>query len=366
LTCCKCGRPSNEKSSTETVASHSTYMRMIARYRIIVTIKADKRQGVRPSDLDTSCFKIRVRERKQGTFFFGKKFADCLVLHRRGLDEFFRAFSFQISVKCRKVLKFRERNHKVLADVFDGVLDMPFLLRLANTTKMVLKKVTGFQLHKTIGGRAATTTDDLCDIDLGVVKCDQRRNAAEKMKESFQGFLKCFGTFTGKGLDITYITVRKRNGGIGNLLTQAADDGLSVAEIKLGLTGRMGKRHEKRFLFLPQFRKRMTNGPISVRIPMFLPKAFINTLCGVTLLAWQRLVFLKVLLKEGEKRGDLTLGTETVVDGGSFVVGNLLNRPKVQTKAAGGFSKGNFLDKKRMPNGSPLFHICEHRVAISE
>ena len=97
---------------------------------------------------------------------------------------------------------------------------------------------------------------------------------------------------------------------------------------------------------------------------MFIPKTLVNAFRRVTLLARQRLVFLKILLEKRKERSGFRLGHGASVIDGNFIVVNLLNRPKVQTKTTGGFSLGNVLDKKRVSNGGPEFHIFVHWVTV--
>jgi len=184
-------------------------------------------------------FEFHVGKRQERRPLFGEQFADRLLLPRRGLGVFLAALSFQVFVKCREVPEFRDRDHEVPADVTDGVLRMSLLLRFVNVAEIVFEKIVRFQLQQAEARFLATPSDDLADVHFRVVELDLAGNASEEGESPFQRFLEGLGTFAGKGLYVTHITVRQGKDGIGHLLADAAENRFRKAEIELGVAARM-------------------------------------------------------------------------------------------------------------------------------
>ena len=79
-----------------------------------------------------------------------------------------------------------------------------------------------------------------------------------------------FGAFTGKRLDVPHVAVRKGDRRVGNLLSNAADDGIGKAEVVLGVPWRVGERNVKSFCLLSQCGKGQTNGTITAHVALFV------------------------------------------------------------------------------------------------
>ncbi len=253
----------HDESDRIDAADHLEILVSMLRRRIIVTVEADQRQRIGRVLFGASRFEIRVAKRKQGGSFFRKQFADRLRLHLARLGEFVPAFLFKRFVERPEVRKFRHRNHEVVPQIIDRVFNVPFFLRLTDPAEMVLEKIRGLQFEQPPRRLLAATADDLRDVDLRVVELDQSRNAAEKKKEVLQRILERFGAFLRISPDVTDITVRQRDGGIGDLPANPADHGLREAEIELRLATRMGERNKDRLGLTGQFRDHITDGTVA-------------------------------------------------------------------------------------------------------
>lgn len=338
---------------------------MLRRNRIIVTVEADQRQRIGRVLFGASRFEIRVGKRKQGGSFFRKQFADRLRLHLARLGEFVPAFLFKRFVERPEVRKFRHRNHEVVPQIIDRVFNVPFFLRLTDPAEMVLEKIRGLQFEQPPRRLLAATADDLRDVDLRVVELDQSRNAAEKKKEVLQRILERFGAFLRISPDVTDITVRQRDGGIGDLPANPADHGLREAEIELRLATRMGERNKDRLGLTGQFRDHVTDGSVAEGIAVFVAKTFVNAFGRVLLFRRERLVLRQIILDQRNVRSQLRpTGRLPFILAGRLLGRDFRDGSEVQVEPPDGFTLGNALDEQGVTDLGPKLHIGVHRVGI--
>ena len=187
-------------------------------------------------------------------------------------------------VQRRERGRVRQRRHEGALGVLHQPFDLAFVVALARPAEAIPKQEMADQLGE--GARAGTlaVAEDPGHRQLGVVVQDRLRHAAEK----------------GKGRDVPVqegfrrlrrIGLYERRVGMGQIEAEhmqhhahAADDADALAEIDLGMAGRMGQRHKGLLHPHPLQPDVILHHRVAAGIPVFGPQPLENPLGRVPLL----------------------------------------------------------------------------------
>ena len=121
---------------------------------------------------------------------------------------------------------------------------MPFVVALAGTPEKVVEQVVGLELGEGAGALAAAIAQYLGHRQLGIVVEDALGHATQEGEGRHVAVQEGLGGLGGIGFHIAAVAVRQVDNEAVGLLLNAADDHHCLAEVALGVTRRVGQRHE--------------------------------------------------------------------------------------------------------------------------
>ena len=138
----------------------------------------------------------------------------------------------------------RDRHQEVAPRIADQALDLAFVVALAGPAEAVEEQVVRLQLGKGARPLALAIAKDAGHRQLGVVVENRLRHAAQKGEGRVVAVEEGLDPLGRVGLDEAGIRVRQVEAEEVDLLPDAPDHRHRLAEVDLGMAGRMGERHE--------------------------------------------------------------------------------------------------------------------------
>ena len=214
------------------------------RHRVVVAAVANQRgRGDPPSPL-LARLQRDCRQGTQNCTIGDESRADTLGMPSGPLILPGPAASLQIGVQRLEGGRHRRRGHEVGPGVFDQALDLTLVVALAWTPEAVPEQVMAHQLGEGAGAFALASAADLGDRDPGVVVEDRQRHALEEPHGGDMPVEERLGGLPRIRLHEAGVGVRQVHAEEMDLATHAADRGHRLAEVDLGMAGRVGQRHE--------------------------------------------------------------------------------------------------------------------------
>ena len=137
-----------------------------------------------------------------------------------------------------------DRHEEVAAGEADQRLDVPLLVGPPHQAEVGLEQVVALQPEELVGDLAVAAAGDPGDGDLGVVVADPPGHAAEEGEGPDVALEERLGALAREGADEDRVGVRQGHDEQRDLGRPAVEGDLGLAEVDLGLAGRVGQRDE--------------------------------------------------------------------------------------------------------------------------
>jgi hypothetical protein len=259
----------------------------------------------------------------------------------------------------------RDGDEEVAACEADERLDVPLLVGPADQAEVVLEPVVALEPEELGGELAVAGAGDLGHGDLGVVVADPARHPAEEGEGADVSLEERLGALAGEGRDEDRVGVRQRHDEHGDGGGLAVERDLGLAEVGLGLAGRVGQRDEDLGGAKPPGADGVLDRGQPALVAVLVPQPLEDPLGGVPLLLGGLLVVLEDLVDDRqqgvEDRGPLRLGA--AITGRLGVVEDLLERLPVDLGLAAGGAPAEAVGEDATADLGPVFHVGIHPVA---
>ena len=155
----------------------------------------------------------------------------------------FQALLLKVDIERIEALERRYRNQEVTTSISHQSLDLALVVTLAGTTEAVLEQVVGHQFREDAGTLTPAVSQDPGHGQSRVVVQDAPGHPAQERKRRDMTVAERLGRLCGVGLDEARVAVGKVQHEVVDGLLHSSDDCLGLAEVALGISGRMGQRN---------------------------------------------------------------------------------------------------------------------------
>jgi hypothetical protein len=165
-----------------------------------------------------------------------------------------------------------------------------------------LEEVVALQPLELAGDRAAAAAGDLGDGDLKVVVADAAGDAAEELEGADVSLEEHLGALAREGADEEGVGVRQRHDEQGHLGRPAVEGDLGLAEVDLGLAGRVGQRDEDLGVAAPPGADGVLDDGQPAPVAVLVAQPTEDPLGGVPLLPGRLAIPLEDLMDDRQER----------------------------------------------------------------
>ena len=212
---------------------------------VLVGVEADQRQRVDSPGLDPGGHERLGRQRQQRRPLLGEQLGLGRRLAPEPPRQVLAAAPLEVGVeRLQPAVHRRDRHEEAAAGEADQGLDVPLLVGPPHQAEVVLEQVMALEPEERVGELAVAAAGDPGDGDLGVVVADPPGHAAEEGEGPDVALEERLGALAGEGADEDRVGVRQGHDEQGDGGGLAVEDDLGLAEVDLGLAGRVGQRDE--------------------------------------------------------------------------------------------------------------------------
>ena len=214
-------------------------------HRVVVGLVAHQRLGTHPAGRLVAGLERRCRQRRHRLEIALEPLADRLVVTAQDLHLPLAALLLQPGVEVVPGRKPRQRHHEVPSRPADDPLDAALVIALAGSAVAILDDVVRQQPAEERRPLACPVRQDARHQAAVVVVEHRQRHAAEEREGMDMAVGPRLGRRRRVGPDVTGVAVRQVEGEEVRLLLDPADHHRAfLAEVRLGVAGRMMQRHE--------------------------------------------------------------------------------------------------------------------------
>ena len=214
------------------------------RHRVVVAVVAHQRQCRDPGRFAVAGLIGGWWSRLQGRQIAHQPLADALVMAANPVIQPLQTALFEMCIERGEAGRDRNRHQEVAPGIADQALDFALVVALARPAEAVQEQVMRLQLGKGARALARAVAEDACDRQPGIVVQDRLRHAAEKGEGGIVPVQKGLGALGRVGFDEAGIRVGQVEAEEVDRLPDAADHRHCLAEVGLGMAGRVGQRHK--------------------------------------------------------------------------------------------------------------------------
>ena len=227
--------------------------------------------------------------------------ADALAVAAQDLVLPFAALRLQVGIEGIPTLEPGQRRHEVPPGVANHPLHIAFIVTLARTAVAVFEKVMGHQPGEGSGPLPCPVRQNARHKALVIVIQDRLRHAAKKGKGPVVAVQPSFRRRRRVGRDEAGIALGKGHDEKMHPKLDPGDDRIRLAEVRLGMAGRMRQGHEHLPLTTAAEADIVLHDGLLAHEAMLIAKTFEDPLRRVALLAVDRAVrFQNIVNDSGE------------------------------------------------------------------
>ena len=359
-------RPATDHDLMDIAADLNLVMGKSHRHRIVIASITNHRDRRRPSADLLAGIVARRRQRQQLVQIAQQPLADRFAMTAHDIVLPLETLRFQPGIQIVEAGEPGRRYKKIPPTVADHTLDMPLVVPLAGPAKLVLEQVMRLQLAERPGPHTLAVAKDLGHGDRGVVVQHRQRHTAEERERRIVTVTEGLGRLPRIGLHEDRVRVRQRHREIVQLALHTADHPKALAEIHLGMPGRVAERDEN--LLTPPLLLTHIIGDDRdpARIAVLVTQPLENPLARMTLLLQPALVLLENLIDHRRKRIQLRTHrlTRTTIPGRYRMLQDLRYRLAVDPELTSRLTTAHPVNVTRTPNTTVQFHRIHPRPKL--
>jgi hypothetical protein len=254
------------------------------------------------------------------------------------------------------------RDQEGAAGVAHQRLDVPLLVGPPHPAEVGLEEVVALEPQELGGELAVAAAEDLGHGDLEVVVADPARDAAEEGEGPGMPLQERLGAFAREGAAEEGVGVRQGHDEHRHLGGPSVERDLGLAEVDLGLAGRVGQRDEDLGAAQPPGGDGLLDDSQAASIGVLVAEPLEDADGGVPLLPGGLLVTLQDLVDDAQEGVELGPGPggRAAVAGRLGVGEDLGERVPVEVVLTAGGALAEAVDEDATADLGPVLHVGVH------